>query len=159
MRESTERRTGLIELPTCVLGMSENALGEITGICFLPPDSDLKPPGNDLERMFCETVSDWLQNRPLHRALPFAECGTDFQREVWQQIRQIPRGRTCYYGEIAARLNSSARAVGQACGDNPFPLFTPCHRVLGKHGQGGFAHAGSGWLMQTKLWLLENEAF
>jgi len=60
-------------------------------------------------------------------------------------------------GELACVLGSVPRAVGQACGANPFPLATPCHRVLAKLGPGGFAHARGGWLLETKLWLLQHE--
>jgi methylated-DNA-[protein]-cysteine S-methyltransferase len=137
--------------------MTSNAADEITGIFFLPPDTLLRQISTPLEQQFCEAVSAWLENKGRECALPFARCGTPFQNQVWQLIREIPRGRTCHYGELAARLDSSARAIGQACGDNPFPLFTPCHRVLGKQGGGGFSHADSGWLIQTKLWLLQNE--
>lgn len=156
MRSPADSLPALMDLPSCRLGMQANELGQITSILFLHPETPLKNRQTPLEQSLCAAVTHWLDGTPVP-ALPFAPCGTRFQQDVWQLIREIPRGRTAYYGELAARLDSSARAVGQACGDNPFPLFTPCHRVLGKHGNGGFAHAESGWLMQTKLWLLQHE--
>ena len=48
--------------------------------------------------------------------LPLKAAGTAFQRRVWQAIAAIPPGRTLTYGEIARRLKSAPRAVGQACG-------------------------------------------
>ena len=148
----------LFDLPTCQLGIHTNSHGEITDIVFLTPGTPLATERTSLDELFCEAVSRWLNESDFVPALPFAARGTPFQQRVWQQIRKIPRGRTSHYGELAARLDSAARAVGQACGSNPFPLFTPCHRVLGKNSSGGFAHADSGWLIETKLWLLEHES-
>ena len=69
-----------------------------------------------------------------------------FHRRVFEIARTIPLGRTCTYGDIAARLGEpgSARAVGEALGRNPFPIIVPCHRVLTARGTlGGFsAHGG-----------------
>ena len=48
--------------------------------------------------------------------------------------------------------------MGQACGDNPFPLVVPCHRVVGAKGLGGFAHHGEdGFHLEVKRWLLRHE--
>ena len=61
------------------------------------------------------------------------------------------------YGKLAADLGSAPRAVGQACGANPFPLIVPCHRVTSAAGLGGFANAREGWLLEVKRWLLAFE--
>ena len=68
-------------------------------------------------------------------ALPLAPRGTDFQRRVWQALREIPRGQTRTYGQLSAVLHSSARAVGGAVGHNPISILIPCHRVLGAAGR------------------------
>ncbi len=62
--------------------------------------------------------------------------GTDFQREVWQQLLKIPYGKLRTYGEVAVALGKpkASRAVGQAAGHNPLPILVPCHRVIGKTG-------------------------
>jgi methylated-DNA-[protein]-cysteine S-methyltransferase len=81
----------------------------------------------------------------------------EFHRRVYAIARTIPPGQTLTYGEIAARLGdpSEARAVGQALGQNPFPLVVPCHRVLAANGKtGGFSAPGGA---ATKLRLLEIE--
>ena len=68
--------------------------------------------------------------------------GTDFQRRVWQALRDIPYGETRTYGEIAKIVGSpkGARAVGMACNKNPLLIITPCHRVIGSTGSlTGFA--------------------
>ena len=81
----------------------------------------------------------------------------EFNRRVYAIAREIQPGQTLSYGEIAARLGdpSQARAVGQALGQNPFPIVVPCHRVLAANGKtGGFSAPGG---VSTKLRLLEIE--
>lgn len=68
-----------------------------------------------------------------------------FHRRVFEIARTIPLGRTLTYGGIATQLGdpTSARAVGQALGRNPFPIIVPCHRVLAARGRiGGFSASG-----------------
>ena len=72
--------------------------------------------------------------RPDPLELPLAPKGTAFQQRVWRELLQIPYGRTESYGALAARLDSSARAVGSAVGRNPISIIIPCHRVLGADG-------------------------
>jgi methylated-DNA-[protein]-cysteine S-methyltransferase len=69
--------------------------------------------------------------------LPLNGAGTDFQRRVWEQLREIPFGKTASYGEIASRLGmppGASRAVGLANGANPLAIVVPCHRVIGSDG-------------------------
>ncbi|WP_397542746.1 methylated-DNA--[protein]-cysteine S-methyltransferase [Roseovarius salis] len=86
--------------------------------------------------------------------LPLRVSGSEFQRSVCVAMRAIPFGRTCRYGDLAARLEVSPQAVGAACGANPIPIVIPCHRVLGAHGLGGFSAPGG---VETKVWLLRHE--
>ena len=89
--------------------------------------------------------------------LPLDPSGTPFQRDVWRQLHVIEVGRTRCYGDIAQRLRTSARAVGNACRANPIALIVPCHRVVSIQGLGGYAGATSGWKLSVKKWLLEHE--
>ncbi|MCF1182587.1 methylated-DNA--[protein]-cysteine S-methyltransferase [Marichromatium gracile] len=101
----------------------------------------------------------YLEN-PGHRIdLPLQPAGTAFQQRVWSALRAIPPGRPCTYGELAARLGSSARAIGQACRANPCPLVVPCHRVVGRRGAGGFGGARAGAPLAVKRWLLRHEGW
>ncbi len=80
-----------------------------------------------------------------------------FHRRVYEAAREIPRGRTLSYGELAAELGApgAARAVGQALGRNPFAIVVPCHRVLAAKGRlGGFSAQGG---VATKQRMLEIE--
>ena len=66
--------------------------------------------------------------------LLLAPRGTAFQRRVWSALLAIPYGETRTYGELAAELGSSPRAIGTAVGKNPISVIIPCHRVLGADG-------------------------
>lgn len=88
---------------------------------------------------------------------------TQFQMNVWDEIKKIPYGATCSYEDIALKLTGNdlkkarklTRAVGSACGDNPVPIIVPCHRVIGKNGMlVGFAGG-----IEFKDFLLQNELF
>jgi methylated-DNA-[protein]-cysteine S-methyltransferase len=88
--------------------------------------------------------------------VPLAMNGTDFQRRVWAQLREIPYGETISYGELARRVGSpnASRAVGLANGRNPVAIIVPCHRVIGADG----SLTGYGGGLDRKTWLLEHEA-
>ena len=81
--------------------------------------------------------------------------GTEFQREVWSALREIPVGETVSYGVLADRIGRPAavRAVGLANGANPIGIVTPCHRVIGKDG----TLTGYGGGLERKRWLLMHE--
>ncbi len=87
--------------------------------------------------------------------LPLAPSGTDFDKQVWQAMLEIPFGRTLTYGEIAAALQGTARSVGTACGRNPIPIIIPCHRVMGAGGTLIGYSGGAG--VETKQALLALE--
>lgn len=90
-----------------------------------------------------------------HRFLP---PGTPFQQQVWQLLQDIPYGETRRYGELAAQIGSSARAVANACRANPLPLLIPCHRVVAANGTGGYMGQTGGEGLAIKQWLLQHEA-
>ena len=71
--------------------------------------------------------------------------GTNFQKKVWNKIKKIPKGRTTSYKQIAIAIGhpKAARAVANACGKNPNPIITPCHRVIASDGTiGGYSAEG-----------------
>jgi methylated-DNA-[protein]-cysteine S-methyltransferase len=87
--------------------------------------------------------------------LPVATGGTEFQRTVWQALRQIPCGETLSYGVLAQRIGkaTAVRAVGLANGANPIGVVVPCHRVIGSDG----SLTGYGGGIERKRWLLAHE--
>lgn len=66
------------------------------------------------------------------------EGDTPYSR-IYRAVQEIPYGRTATYGEIARKVGTSPRAVGQAMARNPTPLVIPCHRVVAAKGIGGFS--------------------
>lgn len=106
---------------------------------------------------------------PLHKALMlyfnnikqkfdismFNLRATPFRQRVWKTLCEVPYGQTVTYGQLAEKLGTSPRAVGNAVGANPLPLFIPCHRVMGANGAlTGFSAPGG---LATKRWLLQHE--
>jgi methylated-DNA-[protein]-cysteine S-methyltransferase len=61
------------------------------------------------------------------------------------------------YQELADKLQTSPRAIGNACRANPTPIIVPCHRIVAKSHMGGFAGDTQGKLLDIKKWLLEHE--
>ena len=83
-----------------------------------------------------------IAGRKLDDALPLDLQGTDFQREVWNQLLAIPAGKTRTYLDVAQAINrpKATRAVAQACGANPVAVVVPCHRVVMSDGSiGGYS--------------------
>jgi methylated-DNA-[protein]-cysteine S-methyltransferase len=87
--------------------------------------------------------------------VPLHARGTEFQRRVWQALREIPYGETASYGETAAAIGAptASRAVGLANGQNPISIVVPCHRVVGANG----SLTGYGGGLEAKQWLLAHE--
>ncbi len=129
----------------------------VSEISFLPDDAGLRAPADALAGRACAQVQRYLRDPGFRFDLPLKPAGTAFQRRVWKAISAIPPGGTRSYGDIARELGSAPRAVGQACGENRFPLVIPCHRVVSASGIGGFAHADGGYLLRVKRWLLAHE--
>jgi len=81
--------------------------------------------------------------------------GTAFQLRVWQALREIPRGETRSYSQLARELGNekATRAVARACATNRVALVVPCHRVVGARG----SLTGYRWGIERKRQLLEVE--
>ena len=77
--------------------------------------------------------------------------GTAFQKKVWNEIDKIARGEVVTYSQIAKNIGhpKAARAVANACGANPNPIKTPCHRVICSNGDIG-GYSGSGGIEKKK---------
>lgn len=121
------------------------------------PPTPERPPENALERRILTRLEAYFADPLAAFDLPLVATGTRFQRRVWARLRQIPPGVSVGYGELARELETSARAVGNACRANPWPILVPCHRVLGARGLGGYAGAVDGDRLEIKRWLLRHE--
>ena len=110
-----------------------------------------------------DDLYDWLQQyfagKNPEIDFPIILFGTAFQRLVWDELRNIPYGTTCSYGDLAKSIatrtgrSTSARAVGGAVGRNPLSIVVPCHRVVGADG----SLTGFGGGLERKRFLLQLE--
>lgn len=110
--------------------------------------------------LITETIKQlehYFQDAQYQFNLPINPQGTPFQQKVWQALCKIPAGKTKTYGELAQQLNTSPRAIGNACRTNPILIIIPCHRVVSKNGLGGFMGQTAGQQLKFKKWLLEHE--
>ena len=121
-------------------------------------DRHLDGVGTERETPVLHRARLWLDayfagKAPDVSGLPLSPKGTAFQKKVWQELLNIPYGTTDTYGALAARLDSSARAVGSAVGRNPISIIIPCHRVLAS--DGSLAGYAGGLENKEKLLRLE----
>ena len=82
--------------------------------------------------------------------------GSILKKKIWYELKKIPYGKTKTYGQIAKKLNTSPRYVGNVCAQNNHLLLIPCHRVIRSDGSlGGFSGLG-GIKLKNKLIKMEN---
>ena len=88
--------------------------------------------------------------------VPLLFAGTDFQKNVWNELLKIPFGKTISYGEMAQHIGmpKAVRAVANANGANSLSIFAPCHRVIGSDR----SLTGYGGGLPAKKFLLELES-
>jgi methylated-DNA-[protein]-cysteine S-methyltransferase len=129
----------------------------LCGIDFVSSRVNLKKPVTPFQREVARQIKQYFRDPKFCFDLPLDIQGTPHQLKVWRAMRRIPAGRTASYGKLAAAISSSARAVGNACRDNPVPLVQPCHRVVGANGPGGFAGQRTGAKLDLKRALLAHE--
>jgi methylated-DNA-[protein]-cysteine S-methyltransferase len=147
----------IIEVPFGKVGIRIGD-GVLRQILYLPQQTSELAPDSALAKRVVMQVERYLERAVSRFDLPIEVVGTAFQQRVWQAICEIPCGTVLTYGELARRIGSAPRAVGQACGANDFPLLIPCHRVVSSTGIGGFSnHAGDGYFRNIKRWLLAHE--
>jgi len=102
------------------------------------------------------SLREWVNSYMNGTPQPFVPSnGSPFQTKVWAALARIPFGTTVSYQQLAQTIGSprAVRAVGTACGQNPFALLIPCHRVIRTDGSlGGFAYG-----LEVKQALLDFE--
>jgi len=92
-------------------------------------------------------LNEYINLRRMEFSVPLNPAGTRFQKRVWKELGRIPFGKTITYGRLAGRIRNPAasRAVGNAAGANPLPVFIPCHRLVAAGGKPGGFSAGIRW--------------
>lgn len=147
-------KTAFIESPlgiTKIVG-DENGISVISilseGDITTKIPNELKECASQLQQYFEGQRSDFT--------FKLNPQGTDFQLKVWQELLNIPFGKTMSYLDLSKKLGDikAIRAVASANGRNPLWIVVPCHRVIGTDGS-LTGYAGGLW---RKKWLLEHES-
>ncbi|STX27825.1 Methylated DNA-protein cysteine methyltransferase [Legionella beliardensis] len=112
---------------------------------------------NKLSSFIASELNAYFHDCHHRFQLPLKPQGTLYQQRVWNALLVIPVGRTITYGDLAKSLQTSPRAIGQACKSNPLALFIPCHRVVGKMTYGGYM--GQIEALDYKIRLLDHEDY
>lgn len=130
-------------------------------VCFQSGPRPLQPAEGWIDdaapfRTAITQLGEYFAGERRRFDLALAPRGTEFQRQVWRVLTEIPYGRTISYGELARRIGnpSASRAVGLANGANPLPIVVPCHRVIGA--DGSLTGFGGGLPIKRKLLALES---
>nr|WP_294270103.1 methylated-DNA--[protein]-cysteine S-methyltransferase [uncultured Chryseobacterium sp.] len=102
-----------------------------------------------------EELKAYFEGTRTRFSVPLSPVGTDFQKEVWKVLQEIPYGTTRTYQEQADILGNrkSVRAVANANGLNKISIIIPCHRVIGSNGH--LTGYGGGIWRKQKLLELE----
>jgi len=125
----------------CAISLRESEAGAEEYLRARFPKAEIRRDDAPLKRAL-DIVRERIAGRQFDDVLPLDLQGTDFQREVWNQLLAIPAGSTRSYLDVAQAINrpKATRAVAQACGANPVAVVVPCHRVVMSDGSiGGYS--------------------
>ena len=130
----------------------------ITELSFLDNSNQLEygiPGVSDLLHQCTEQLIEYFQGRRKVFEIPVHQEGTEFQKNVWNELLQIPFGKTMSYLDLSKQIGDpkAVRAVANSNGKNKIMLLVPCHRVIGTD-RTLVGYAGG---MQRKKWLLQHE--
>jgi len=145
---STGKGLGYVELPRA------SGCGLRGWLHHHLPGADCVEPG-DRNRAAIAQILEYLDGKRTKFDLRLDLRGTEFQRQVWEALLDIPFGERRSYSDIAVAVGrpKAQRAVGTANGSNPVSLIVPCHRVISSDGKlGGF---GGGLPLKARLLAME----
>lgn len=102
-------------------------------------------------------LDEYLLGKRKRFDVPIIYEGTPFQKQVWNELLNIPYGETRSYKEIAAAIGNpkGVRAVGMANNKNKLMVIIPCHRVIGANG--ALVGYAGGIELKEKLLKLERD--
>ena len=100
-------------------------------------------------------LDEYFKGTRYDFTIPYEFQGTDFQKAVWNDLKNISYAETVSYKDIAISIGNekAVRAVGSANGKNKLSIIIPCHRVIGSNSK-LTGYAGGLW---RKEWLLNHE--
>jgi methylated-DNA-[protein]-cysteine S-methyltransferase len=127
----------------------------ISSLYFIDGERDSEIVSCDFLNEAVDQLREYFDGKRKVFDLKLDIGGTEFQMKVWNNLMEIPFGKTISYFELARRIGNinAIRAVGTANGRNPLSIIIPCHRVIGKNGD----LVGYGGGLWRKEWLLNHE--
>ncbi len=145
-----------IQSPIGILELKGSADG-LASVLFIKDTSEItrtEIPAVLQDAVF--QLKEYFNNQRSNFNLTLNPQGTDFQKKVWQELQNIPFGKTTSYQRMANTLGDPKviRAAASANGKNPISIIIPCHRVIGSDGS-LTGYAGG---LHRKKWLLEHES-
>jgi methylated-DNA-[protein]-cysteine S-methyltransferase len=119
------------------------------------PSVTLSAEGKKIFKKCTTQLDEYFSGERKNFQLPISQDGTEFQQKVWNELMQIPYGKTISYLQLAQRLHNvkAIRAAASANGRNQLCIVVPCHRVIGSDG----SLTGYGGGLHRKKWLLNHE--
>ncbi|WP_316783172.1 methylated-DNA--[protein]-cysteine S-methyltransferase [Pedobacter frigiditerrae] len=108
---------------------------------------------NSISQLAANELTQYFEGNLQAFSFPMAQEGTEFQKEIWQNLLKIPYGETTSYAKFSAHKPLAIRAIAAANGRNNIAIVVPCHRVIGSDGK-LVGYAGELW---RKKWLLQHE--
>ncbi len=105
-------------------------------------NGEFKEEPSDVLRLAIKELDEYFAKSRKTFDIPLLTVGTDFQKNVWQALLEVPYGETRSYMQIAQQVSNpkGVRAVAQAIGANGICILIPCHRIIGSnHSLTGFA--------------------
>jgi AraC family transcriptional regulator of adaptative response/methylated-DNA-[protein]-cysteine methyltransferase len=139
----------------CAIQFGDDPDALVRGLQDRFPKAELIGGDTDFEALVARVVG-MVEGSADADDLPLDIQGTAFRERVWRALRDIPKGATASYADIAAAIGApkAVRAVAQACAANPTAVAIPCHRVVRSDG----ALSGYRWGVERKRDLLAREA-
>ncbi|MDR1983890.1 MAG: methylated-DNA--[protein]-cysteine S-methyltransferase [Prevotellaceae bacterium] len=109
----------------------------IVEIVFAKKETIGNKKETDTIKKAAKQLKEYFDGKRKTFDFPIKPQGTEFQKQVWAALQNIPYGELCSYKQIAEKIGNpkAVRAVGMANNKNPLPVVVPCHRVIGSNGK------------------------
>jgi methylated-DNA-[protein]-cysteine S-methyltransferase len=146
--------TTYYQSPVGLLEISADEEG-ITSLYFVDEKTKPATKNNELLKEAVIQLEEYFNGIRKEFGLKLNPQGTDFQKRVWNELLNVPFGKTNSYLNLSKKLGDAyaVRAVGNANGSNPISIIVPCHRIIGNNGK----LVGYGGGLWRKEWLLNHE--
>jgi methylated-DNA-[protein]-cysteine S-methyltransferase len=131
---------------------------EILSILFIDDENQSEHNQTNIPHAVKECkdqLDEYFKGNRISFTFPYRLEGTDFQKKVWNALKEVSYSETASYKDIAVSIGNekAIRAVGSANGKNKLSIIIPCHRIIGSNGK-LTGYAGGLW---RKEWLLQHE--